>query len=320
MPENTRGKILITGGAGGLGKYFTRMFVKDGWSVRVFDLPTPANKQTFPKPENNIEPFWGDITNKENVFDAVKGMDAVLHMAALIVPATENNPQLAHNVNVGGTQLVTQAAQQESEKRADPLRLMFSSSVTVYGVTNHETPPITKDHPLNPVDNYNGTKILAEEIIRNSGLPWTIFRFAATLYLKIRKGDFGQMRMIPPDNRIEIAHLFDVADGIINSLKTDEAKHKIFVMGGGKDCQLLYRDQIKMMFKLLGFPDPDWKKFTDKPFYLDWYDTTEEQRILKFQKRKYADYLEDFKKANSAQYLASRYLASPFMQLLRIHL
>jgi len=319
--ENSKSeKILVTGGAGGLGNIFTRRFVSEGYEVRIFDLPTPANQKVFPAPEPGIELCWGDITKEDDVRKAVQGVDVILHLAALVVPATEKNPELAHRVNVGGTRNIAAAAAAESERRNEPVPLLFSSSVTVFGITKDETPPIRADHPLNPVNNYNETKILAEEIIRESGLPWTIFRFAATLYLTIRPGDFGQMRMIPPDNRLEFAHLYDVCDGIVNSLDNPGAREKIFIMGGGKNCQFYYRDQIKRTFDLFGFPEPNWKKFTDDPFYLDWYDTSEAQNILKFQNRNFDDYLEDFRKSLGAKYYAMRYLAAPPMKLLGIHI
>ena len=318
-PENRR-KILVTGGAGGLGNIFTHRFVREGYTVRVFDLPTPANKKLFTGNEKNIEVFWGDITREKDVMKAMEGTDIALHLAAILVPNTEKNPELAHRVNVGGTELVARAAAAESEKRDTPIPLLFSSSVTVYGHTHDETPPITQAHPLNPTDNYSETKIKAEEIVSSSGLPWTIFRFAATLYLTIRPGDFGQMRMIPPDNRIEIAHLYDVCDAIVTSLELDEARGKVFVLGGGPKMQMLYREQIMRTFDMFGFPAPNWKKFTDKPFYLDWYDTEMEQRILRFQKRDFDHYLADFKKGLGMKYFAMKYLASPPMKLLGIHI
>lgn len=313
-------KVLITGGAGGLGAVYTRRFAQAGYHVRMFDLPTPPNKKNFNRPEPNIELFWGDITDRECVREAVRGVDHIFHLAALVVPATEKNPELAHKVNVGGTKNVLEAAEDESEKTGRAVPVGFSSSVTVFGITQDETPPITVDHPLNPTDNYSGTKIKAEELVRNAAVPWSIFRFAAVVYLIIRRGDFARMRMIPPDNRIEFVHLYDVCDALLNSIGNEEAIGKTFILGGGPRCRMLYREQTKRMFDFLGFPEPDWSRFTDKPFHIDWYDTAESQRILKFQNRDFDDYLQDFKKALGAKYIGMRYFAGPAMKLLGIHL
>ncbi|MFH1539898.1 MAG: NAD(P)-dependent oxidoreductase [bacterium] len=318
--DNPVKKVLITGGAGGLGAVYTRRFARAGYQVRMFDLPTPVNKKNFRRPERDIELFWGDITDWNSVREAVRGVDHVFHLAALVVPATEKNPELAYKVNVGGTKNVLDAAEEESERTGRAVPVGFSSSVTVFGITKDETPPITVDHPLNPTDNYNGTKIKAEALVRNAAVPWSIFRFAAVVYLIIRKGDFARMRMIPPENRIEFVHIHDVCDALLNSINNEEAVGKTFILGGGPRCRMTYREQTKRTFDFLGLPEPDWSKFTDKPFYLDWYDTVESQRILKFQNRDFGDYLRDFKKALGMKYYGSRYVAGPAMKLLGIRL
>jgi UDP-glucose 4-epimerase len=321
MDQKKSGTVLITGGAGGLGAVFTRRFVAAGHKVRVFDLPTDNNKRTFGAGEPGVELFWGDVTDPKSIGAAVRGVGHVFHLAALVVPATEKNPALAHGINVGGTKNVFDAAAAESERVGRAIPVGFSSSVVVYGITNTETPPIRINHPVNPCDVYSETKVRAEEVVRKSGLNWTIYRFGAIPYLSIRKGDFESMRMIPPENRLEFCHLFDVCDGLINSLDNPEIFGKTFVMGGGKRNQLVYKEQIACHFKFLGMPEPNWNKFSKKPFPLDWYDTEETQRILKFQKRTYDDYLQDFGKSfGRLKLFGSRYVGGPAMKLLGIHL
>ncbi len=313
-------KIVVTGGAGGVGATVSRRLAEEGHNVRVFDLPTDINKKVFAPGERGIELFWGDITNRADVAEAMKGVDEVIHLAALIVPATEKNPELAHKVNVEGTRNIAEAAAAESANSGRKIHLHFSSSATVFGVTNNETPPIRPDHPVCPTDNYTATKIKAEEIIRDSGLPWTIYRFAAAQYLTIRKGNFSQMRIIPPDNRIEFVHIADIADAFVNALDNPEIVNKTFILSGGPKCRMLYRDQLTRSFNLLGFPEPNWSKFADKPFCLDWYDTTESQRVLRFQSRDYDVYLRDFRAGLGFKYYIFRYCAAPLMRLFRIHL
>jgi len=83
---------------------------------------------------------------------------------------------------------------------------------------------------------------------------------------------------------------------------------------------MLYRDQLRLTFRYLGFPDPNWKKFTKEPFALDWYDTTEANRILRYQNRTFDDYLTELRRGLGFKYQLFRYGAAPLMQLLRIHL
>lgn len=313
-------KILVTGGAGGVGAFVCRRFVEAGHNVRVFDLPSANNKKVFADGEKGIELFWGDITDEKQVRDAARGVDEVVHLAALVVPATEENPALARKINVDGTRNVARAALEESKQAGKQVPMRFSSSVTVYGITAGQAPPVPADQAVNPNNVYAETKVAAEEVMRDSGLKWTIYRFGAAQYLQIRPGSFSQMRIIPPENRIEFVHIADIADAFVNSIDNEETYGKTFILAGGPKCQLLYRDQLLRTFGMLGFPAPNWKKFTKEPFCLDWYDTSESQRILKFQSRDFDAYLADFRKNLGAKYYLFRYLAAPAMQLLRIRL
>lgn len=313
-------RVLITGGAGGVGAYLARAFAACGYAVRVFDLPTDNNKKVFRPDEADIETAWGDITDAAAVREAVRGMDEIYHLAALVPPITEIKPELARKVNVEGTRVVVEAAAAEAESAGRPPVLRFSSSATVFGPTMHLTPPIPPDHPVNPDSVYAETKVTCENIVRDSGLPFTIFRFAAAQYLSIRKGSFKQMRIIPPGNRIEFIHIRDIADAFLNTVGNEAARGKTFVLSGGPRCQMLYRDQIKRTLGALGLPDPDWSKFETKPFALDWYDTSEAQRILNFQNRTFDDFLKEFTAGMGVQLPLMRYAAGPLMRLLRIRL
>ena len=306
-------RALITGGAGGVGAYLAREFASRGHAVRVFDLPNPGNSKVFRADEPNIQTVWGDITDAAAVRDAVRGMDEIYHLAALVPPVSESNPDLARRVNVEGTRTVVRAA---ADNGAPVLR--FSSSATVFGPTMHLKPPIPPDQPVNPDSVYAETKVACEQIVRESGLGYTIFRFAAAQYLSIRKGSFQQMRIIPPDNRIEFIHIRDIADAFVNAIGNPGALGKTFVLAGGPRCQMLYRDQIRRTLGAMGLPDPDWSSFQKKPFALDWYDTAEAQRTLQFQNRDFDDFLKEFIAGLGVRAPLMRYAAGPLMRLLRI--
>ena len=312
--------ILITGGAGGVGEFLTRRLAAEGFSVRVFDLATPRNQKVFNGNEQDIALHWGDILDGAALREAMTGVDEVFHLAALVPPVTEQKPELAQKVNVQGTRAVAEAALTESERAGRPVKLCFSSSVATYGITNHLKPPLPPDQPVNPCDTYSESKVRAEEIVRNGGLPFTIFRFAAAVYLKLRKENFPQMRIIPPDTRIEFVHIRDIGDAFVNSVDNQQTLGRTFVLAGGPRCQMLYQEQLKRTFDYLGMPEPDWKKFSDKPFPLDWYDTAEAQSILRFQNRTLDDYLTDLRHGMGASFHAARYLGGPLMRLFRIHL
>lgn len=310
--------ILLTGGAGGVGEFVARRFAAEGHTVRIFDLKTPKTEKVFAPDEKNIELFWGNIGDLSSIAAAVSGVDEVFHLAAIVPPYTEQNPDLCKKVNIEGTANMVKAVKAECEKSGRNIPFRFSSSVTVYGITNTQTPPIPADQPVNPCDNYSRSKVEAEKIVMESGLPWTIYRFAAAVYLDIRPGGFSQMRIIPTNNRIEFIHIYDIAEAFVNSLDNPDTYNKRFILAGGTGCQMLYGNQIKKTFGFLGFPEPNWKKFSQEPFNLDWYDTSESQRVLKFQTRSFDDYLQDFKKALGIKYFLFKYLAGPLMKLFRI--
>ena len=98
--------VLITGGAGGLGLSVCKAFLDDGFDVRVFDLGNRVNQRRVRTLGASADTVWGDITQLESVRRAMDGVDAVVHLAAIIQPLTEENPELAARINVGGTQTI----------------------------------------------------------------------------------------------------------------------------------------------------------------------------------------------------------------------
>ncbi|MGC8827915.1 MAG: NAD-dependent epimerase/dehydratase family protein, partial [Anaerolineae bacterium] len=160
--------ILITGGAGSVGKELTFKLVSQGHRVRVFDLPVCDFSDLEDKA--GIEIFKGDIRDAPLVNEAVQGTDIVLHLAAILPPASERDRARTFGVNVEGTQRVTEAIQHAGGTS----RIIFASSVATYGNTTASAPPIRVDHPQRPIDIYGESKVAAEQIILQAGIPYTI--------------------------------------------------------------------------------------------------------------------------------------------------
>src|ERR1700675_1558063 len=121
--------ILITGGAGSVGRSLVARCLADGYTVRVFDLP--SCDFTGLEGEPGIEVVPGDITQMANVEPAVQGVSAVLHLAAILPPASERNRERTLTINVDGTTNIIRAMQ----ANASAAVLVFSSSVSTYGAT-----------------------------------------------------------------------------------------------------------------------------------------------------------------------------------------
>jgi len=293
-------KVLITGGAGRLGINIDKAFIKHGFQVRIFDLDTPANRNSIKRLGNKAEVCWGDITKPDTVDKALEGVDAVVHMAGILPPVAYERPELAHAVNVGGTRIIVD----EIKKTGRHMPFIFTSSVAAFGPTPNSSQPLCPDiHTPNPRGAYGETKLQAENIIKGSGIDHAILRLTATMYLSFSLSDLKRMFTVPLNNRVEYCHPDDTAMAIVNAVTYFElVKGNTLVISGGPEQRMLYRDMVGAILKVMGLPLPPAHKFTKEPYYLDWYDTSKSQKLLKYQRRTFAEYIRDFTGQISRKY------------------
>ena len=128
--------ILVTGGAGGVGREVTALLVSRGHRVRVFDLPG-CDFRPF-EGMAQVQIVKGDIRDRDMLGRAVSDVDVVIHLAALLPPVSEREREATMAVNVGGTANVVEAL----ERKSPGASLVFSSSVCVYGDTSAAVPTI----------------------------------------------------------------------------------------------------------------------------------------------------------------------------------
>ena len=271
------GPVLITGGAGSVGRQLVEMFAEAGRAIRVFDLPMMDFSGL--EERDGIEIVRGDITDADGVKKAVEGADAVLHLAAILPPNSERNRDVTFRVNVGGTQNII-AAMESANPAA---RLVFTSSISTYGDTSAEEPPVTADHPQSAIDIYADSKIEGEKLIRESSLSNTI---------SLRIAGIAVPAFLEPpdpwpfmeDQRVEMVHRDDVADALFASADAAGDGHRVFNIGGGPTWQLYGRDYVKDFFEVMGAP-VEMATYRDTPGWMDWYDTAESQAALGYQNR-----------------------------------
>lgn len=301
--------VLITGGAGRLGITVCKAFLQDGFQVRVFDLDTARNRKSIKELKGKAEIAWGDITQPDSVREALEGMDAVVHMAGILPPVAYEKPELAAKVNVGGTKIIVDLIKENGGN----IPFVFTSSVAAFGPTPDATEPLSPDKAdPHPRGAYGETKLQAENLIKEAGIDYAILRLTATMYFAFGISDIKRMFTVPLNNRIEYCHPHDTASAILNAIKNfDTVKGNTLVVSGGPKQRMLYRDMIKAMLGVMGLPLPPARKFTKKPYYLDWYDTNKSQDLLHFQRRTFADFLKDYSKQLTKQY-GSAFL--PFMR------
>jgi UDP-glucose 4-epimerase len=289
-------KVLLTGAFGNIGTSTLKELVRQGHEVRCFDLRTPANERAARRFDGQITVVWGDLRRPEDVAAAVEGQDLVLHLAFIIPKMSttgvesEDQPDLARAVNVGGTRNLLDAIRAQPR----PPRLIFASSYHVFGRTQDQPPPRKVSDPVDPVEHYSRHKVECEEMVRASGLEWAILRLSATLPLAIQldKGMFD----VPLDNRIEFSHTLDVGLAFANAVSSEEIWGKILLIGGGPGCQLIYREIVQQVLEATGAGMLPKEAFGSTPFCTDWVDTTESQALLQYQTRTFDDYVRDMVK------------------------
>jgi UDP-glucose 4-epimerase len=164
--------ILLTGASGRIGSYLVQALQNEGHTVRGFDIAEP---RAYPPPETMV---IGSLVDENAVNRAVDGVDAVLHLAALMSWHPDDEVAL-FDANVQGTYTLLRAAAQ-----AKVGRFVFASSGEVYPELNPAYLPINEDHPTRPASVYGLTKLLGEEMVQNfarrAGLPYCILRFSHT--------------------------------------------------------------------------------------------------------------------------------------------
>jgi nucleoside-diphosphate-sugar epimerase len=294
-------KVLVTGAFGNIGTNVVRVLLQRGHHVACFDLRTQENEKTAAQLGSQIQCYWGDITDPATLEPAVAGVDVVVHLAAILPPLSERKPDLANRVNVGGTRALVGIM---AGMNPSP-RILFTSSISVFGDTSNLPPPRTVDDPLQPSDTYSHTKVECEEIIHDSGLDAIIFRLTAVPPINTSKMD-PMMFEIPLDTRMEYVNPGDVARAIANGIECDEAWGRTFLIGGGKECQMYYRDFLGGILRAVGIGPLPEAAFGKASFYTDWLDTTESQALLKYQQVTYQDWQKELVKSMGAKVIFAK--------------
>lgn len=172
-------RVLITGADGFIGSHLTQRLLQEGCKVRAFVYYNSFNSwgwiDTFSKAEKDkLEIFSGDIRDPNGVRTAMKDIDVVFHLAALIaIPFSYHSPDSYIDTNIKGTLNIVQAARDLKVER-----VLVTSTSEVYGTAQFV--PITELHPKQPQSPYSASKIgadcIAESFYRSFDLPLTIVR------------------------------------------------------------------------------------------------------------------------------------------------
>tara|TARA_Y100001970_G_scaffold8156_1_gene9447 strand:+ start:156488 stop:157357 length:870 start_codon:yes stop_codon:yes gene_type:complete len=279
--------VLITGGAGSVGRQLAGMLLADNIPVRIFDLPFMDFEGL--EGESNVEIFKGDITDPESVKKAVDGVRCVLHLAAILPPNSEKDRDFTFKVNVEGTQNIL-SSMKEVAKDAT---IVFTSSISTYGDTSKEKDPVTVDHPQKAIDVYADSKIAGEKLVISSGVKYVVLRIASiAVPAFIEPADPWPFTA---EQKVEMVHRDDVADAIRNSVDAEAAVGNVFNIAGGDTWRHNGKKYVEDFFTFMGAP-VNLANYRETSGWNHWYDTEESQSILKYQNRSYEYYSDQMRK------------------------
>lgn len=172
-------KVLVTGADGFIGSHLVERLVEKGLDVRAFVFYNSFNSWGWldsidKKILKNIEIYQGDIRDPNSIRDALKDIDIVFHLAALIaIPFSYMSPDSYIDTNIKGTLNVLQAS-----KLLNTKRILVTSTSEVYGSAKYV--PIDEKHPLQGQSPYSASKIgadkISESFYRSFNLPISIVR------------------------------------------------------------------------------------------------------------------------------------------------
>jgi nucleoside-diphosphate-sugar epimerase len=227
-------KVLVTGGAGYIGSVLTRILLNEGFKVRVIDnlmFGGEALIDVWTHPD--FEFFKGDLRHTQDIKEALKGIDHVCHLAAIVgEPPCKKYPQETQEINwLASVKLYEQC------EEAHIKRFVFASTCSNYGKMPDPDLYLDETSPLNPISLYAETKVNFESYLlsqQNSSVYKTILRFSTVYGISprmrfdltvnefTRDATLGKELLIYGENFWRpYCHVYDLANAMNLTLKTD---------------------------------------------------------------------------------------------------
>lgn len=201
--------LLITGANGFIGRNLTKRLIKEGYSLRLLTRDMEKSKKLFPK----AELIKGDITDRESLKKAVKGVSKVIHLAG-IVSYTLPKSELIR-INTHGTKMILEASKNVN-------KFLHASSVAVIGNIEGR---VDENYECKPVTQYGKSKYEAEKLVLNSGLNNVCLRIApvyglgSDIWIKVMKMIDKGFPIPNVDRMMHVVHVDDVSQAFVKSLR-----------------------------------------------------------------------------------------------------
>ncbi|MCJ7700006.1 MAG: NAD-dependent 4,6-dehydratase LegB [Anaerolineales bacterium] len=255
-------KVLVTGAGGFIGSHLTEELIKRGAVVRGFVHYNALGRRgwlDYSPVITDIEVLAGDIADRDSVRKAVKGVEVIFHLAALIgIPYSYQAPASYVHTNINGTLNVLQSALDEGVQR-----VVHTSTSEAYGTAQYV--PIDEEHPLQGQSPYSATKIgadkLAESYYRSFGLPVATIRpfntygprqsaraVIPTIITQALTQDKIKLGNLAPTR--DLNFVADTVDGFISIAESPGAIGEVINIGTGREISI--GDLANTIFKIVG--------------------------------------------------------------------
>lgn len=293
--------IVVTGGFGNVGRNTVEACLAAGHDVVVFETAS-ALKRAGAGLRKLLNTRWaackivfGDIRSAADIgraFSAFEnGPDAVIHLAAIIPPAADRNPERARDINIGGTTRIIEVCKAQPR----PPRLVFASSIAIYGDRVADFWIKTGDE-LHPNDPYAETKLASETALRGSGLDFVILRLSYVAWAKWLPFD-PLLFLMPLETRLEIIHTEDAGRAFAAAASLPEASGQTLNIGGGALCRTFFKAYLDRILRYYGLGDSSFLSpslFASSDFHCGWYEDSDyAESLLHFRHKTLEDYYEE---------------------------
>lgn len=256
-------KVLVTGAGGFIGSHLAERLVELGADVRALVRYTSSGTRGWLEHSPAVDSMdieMGDVSDADCVRDAVRGVQVVFHLAALIgIPYSYRAPRAYLRTNVEGTVNVLQAALAEGSTR-----VVHTSTSEVYGTALRV--PIDEDHPLQGQSPYSASKIAADKMAeayhRSFELPVVVVRpfntygprqsdraIVPTIVSQLLWGD-GRLQLGSLHPTRDLNFVADTVAGFVAAAESDAAEGEVVNLGTGREVSI--GDLAKLLMEIVG--------------------------------------------------------------------
>ena len=258
-------RVLVTGADGFIGSHLVEILVREGYTVRAFDLYNSFNSWGWldsldKEVLSAIEVIAGDIRDPLGVSKAVGGCEAVLHLAALTtIPHSYDSFSTYIETNVQGTLNIMQAAREHGLSK-----VVHTSTCEVYGTARFV--PITEQHPYQPQSPYSASKIGADQVAMSYyhafDLPVAVIRpfktygprqsASAVIPSVITQIASGQrvLKLGSLTPTIDFSYVEDIVSGFIQVMESEKSVNEIINIGS--DFEISIGELVSMISEVMG--------------------------------------------------------------------